>query len=77
MEDTAVLDQLRLINELDAKKNTLLKLIETYVSKKRSKDYLQKILLRYSFVLCYKTKQLYNKKPTATNGGFFIVAHGL
>ncbi len=43
MEDTAVLEQLKLINELDAEeKNILLKLIETFVSKKRFKDYLQK-----------------------------------
>lgn len=43
MEDTAVLEQLKLINELDTEeKNILLKLIETFVSKKRFKDYLQK-----------------------------------
>lgn len=43
MEDTAVLEQLKLINELDIEeKNILLKLIETFVSKKRFKDYLQK-----------------------------------
>lgn len=43
MEDTAVLEQLKLINELDAEeKNILLKLIETFVSKKRFKEYLQK-----------------------------------
>jgi len=43
MEDTAVLEQLKLINELDnEEKNILLKLIETFVSKKRFKDYLQK-----------------------------------
>ncbi len=43
MEDTAVLEQLKLINELDTEeKNILLKLIETFVSKKRFKEYLQK-----------------------------------
>ncbi|MDM1554646.1 XRE family transcriptional regulator [Chryseobacterium indologenes] len=43
MEDTAVLKQLKLINELDTEeKNILLKLIETFVSKKRFKDYLRK-----------------------------------
>lgn len=43
IEDTAVLEQLKLINELDAEeKNILLKLIETFVSKKRFKEYLQK-----------------------------------
>jgi len=42
VEDTAVLEQLKLINELDnEEKNILLKLIETFVSKKRFKDYLQ------------------------------------
>jgi hypothetical protein len=43
MEDTIALEQLQLINELDMEeKNILLKLIETFVSKKRFKDYLQK-----------------------------------
>lgn len=43
VQDTAVLEQLKLINELDnEEKNILLKLIETFVSKKRFKDYLQK-----------------------------------
>ncbi|AZI39178.1 XRE family transcriptional regulator [Epilithonimonas vandammei] len=43
VEDSAVLEQLKLINELDKEeKNILLKLIETFVSKKRFKDYLQK-----------------------------------
>lgn len=42
-EDITVLDQLKLINELDTEeKNILIKLIETFVSKKRFKDYLQK-----------------------------------
>ena len=41
--DKATLEQLHLINELDKEeKNILLKLIETFVSKKRFKDYLQK-----------------------------------
>ena len=41
--DRAILEQLQLINELDKEeKNILLKLIETFVSKKRFKDYLQK-----------------------------------
>ncbi|MBP9134782.1 MAG: hypothetical protein KBF75_12185 [Saprospiraceae bacterium] len=44
-EDKAALEQFQLINELDAEeKDLLLKLIETFVSKKRYKDYLQKIL---------------------------------
>ncbi len=43
MEDKKALEQLQLINELeDEEKNILLKLIETFVSKKRFKDYLQK-----------------------------------
>ncbi|KQK24353.1 hypothetical protein AR438_17135 [Chryseobacterium aquaticum] len=43
VQDTAVLEQLKLINDLDnEEKNILLKLIETFVSKKRFKDYLQK-----------------------------------
>ena len=43
IQDSATLEQLRLINELEAEeKNILLKLIETFVSKKRFKDYLQK-----------------------------------
>lgn len=41
--DKATLEQLQLINELDKEEKTiLLKLIETFVSKKRFKDYLQK-----------------------------------
>jgi transcriptional regulator with XRE-family HTH domain len=41
--DKAVLEKLQLINELEEEeKNILLKLIETFVSKKRFKDYLQK-----------------------------------
>jgi hypothetical protein len=41
--DKATLEQLQLINELDTEeKGLLLKLIETFVSKKRFKDYLQK-----------------------------------
>ena len=40
--DKASIEQLQLINELDdEEKNILLKLIETFVSKKRFKDYLQ------------------------------------
>ncbi|MDD2313017.1 MAG: helix-turn-helix transcriptional regulator [Petrimonas sp.] len=43
LENKAVLEQLQLINELEPdEKNMLLKLIETFVSKKRFKDYLQK-----------------------------------
>jgi transcriptional regulator with XRE-family HTH domain len=43
VEDKAILEQLHLINELEEEeKNILLKLIETFVSKKRFKDYLQK-----------------------------------
>lgn len=43
MEDKATLEQLQLINELEKEEKTiLLKLIETFVSKKRFKDYLQK-----------------------------------
>jgi DNA-binding XRE family transcriptional regulator len=43
VEDKATLEQLQLINELDKEeKIILLKLIETFVSKKRFKDYLQK-----------------------------------
>jgi len=42
MEDVATLEQLKLINELDHEEKTiLLKLIETFVSKKRFKEYLQ------------------------------------
>jgi hypothetical protein len=42
MNDKAALEQLQLINELeDEEKTILLKLIETFVSKKRFKDYLQ------------------------------------
>lgn len=41
--DKAALEQLQLINELnEEEKGILLKLIETFVSKKRFKDYLQK-----------------------------------
>lgn len=43
LDDKATLEQLQLINELDKEEKTiLLKLIETFVSKKRFKDYLQK-----------------------------------
>jgi transcriptional regulator with XRE-family HTH domain len=43
LNDKAALEQLQLINELDEEeKSILLKLIETFVSKKRFKDYLQK-----------------------------------
>lgn len=43
VEDKATLEQLQLINELDKEEKTiLLKLIETFVSKKRFKDYFQK-----------------------------------
>ena len=43
IDDKATLEQLQLINELDTEEKTiLLKLIETFVSKKRFKDYLQK-----------------------------------
>jgi transcriptional regulator with XRE-family HTH domain len=43
IEDKATIEQLSLINELDREEKTiLLKLIETFVSKKRFKDYLQK-----------------------------------
>jgi len=43
MNDKATLEQLKLINELESEeKGILLKLIETFVSKKRFKDYLQK-----------------------------------
>ncbi len=43
ISDKATIEQLQLINELeDEEKNILLKLIETFVSKKRFKDYLQK-----------------------------------
>lgn len=42
MVDKAALEQLQLINELEEEeKNILLKLIETFVSKKRFKEYLQ------------------------------------
>lgn len=42
VQDNSVLEQLKLINELEAEeKNILLKLIETFVSKKRFKEYLQ------------------------------------
>jgi transcriptional regulator with XRE-family HTH domain len=42
VQDKATLEQLQLINELEEEeKNILLKLIETFVSKKRFKDYLQ------------------------------------
>ena len=43
VKDKATLEQLQLINELEEEEKTiLLKLIETFVSKKRFKDYLQK-----------------------------------
>jgi len=43
MNDKAALEQLQLINELnDEEKGILLKLIETFVFKKRFNDYLQK-----------------------------------
>jgi len=43
MEDKVALEQLQLINELDVEeKNILFKLIDTFVSKKRFKYYLQK-----------------------------------
>jgi transcriptional regulator with XRE-family HTH domain len=43
LSDKVTLEQLQLINELDTEeKGLLLKLIETFVSKKRFKDYLQK-----------------------------------
>jgi len=42
MNDKAALEQLQLINELNKEeKGILLKLIETFVSRKRFKDYLQ------------------------------------
>jgi transcriptional regulator with XRE-family HTH domain len=42
MQDTATLEQLKMINELDTEeKSILLKLIETFVSKKRFKDFVQ------------------------------------
>lgn len=42
-EDKIALEQLQLINELEMEeKNILFKLIDTFVSKKRFKDYLQK-----------------------------------
>jgi hypothetical protein len=42
-DEAAVLEQLKLINELDnEEKNILLKLIETFIPKKRFKEYLQK-----------------------------------
>jgi transcriptional regulator with XRE-family HTH domain len=45
IQDKAMLEQLNLINELDTEeKSILLKLIETFVSKKRFKDYLEKNL---------------------------------
>jgi len=43
MNDKAALEQLQLINELnEEEKSILLKLIVTFISKKRFKDYLQK-----------------------------------
>jgi hypothetical protein len=43
VNDKAALEQLQLINELnEEEKGILLKLIETFVLKKRFKDYLQK-----------------------------------
>ncbi|TWP31594.1 XRE family transcriptional regulator [Apibacter muscae] len=42
IKDAEALEQLKLINELEPEeKNILLKLIETFISKKRFKDYLQ------------------------------------
>jgi len=42
-KDKETIEQLQLINELDTEeKSILLKLIDTFVSKKRFKDYLQK-----------------------------------
>ena len=42
VKDKETIEQLQLINELDIEeKNILLKLIDTFVSKKRFKDYLQ------------------------------------
>jgi len=42
VKDKETIEQLQLINELDSEeKNILLKLIDTFVSKKRFKDYLQ------------------------------------
>lgn len=42
VQDKAALEQLQLINELEEEeKSILLKLIETFVSKKRFKDYVQ------------------------------------
>ena len=43
VKDKETIEQLQLINELDTEeKSILLKLIDTFVSKKRFKDYLQK-----------------------------------
>ena len=43
VEDKATLEKLQLINELEEEeKSILLKLIDTFISKKRFKDYLQK-----------------------------------
>ena len=43
INDKATMEQLQMINELeDEEKGILMKLIETFVSKKRFKDYLQK-----------------------------------
>jgi transcriptional regulator with XRE-family HTH domain len=43
INDNATLEQLQMMNELeDEEKGILIKLIETFVSKKRFKDYLQK-----------------------------------
>ena len=43
VKDKAVIEKLQLINELEEEeKSILLKLIDTFVSKKRFKDYLQK-----------------------------------
>ena len=42
IEDKGLLEQVKLIEELEPEeKNILLKLIQTFVSKKRFKDYLQ------------------------------------
>ena len=43
VEDKATIEKLQLINELEKEeKSILLKLIDTFISKKRFKDYLQK-----------------------------------
>ncbi len=58
------LEQLQHINELnDIEKSILLKLIETFVSKKRFKDNLQKKI----------KKLLYYKQKSVVLPGFFVV----